>query len=447
MKEFTGRVAILLMLLLVLIAFNLVVASSATKTIPGLLLPHGDFAWDPTLISEPNRQVAEEVALASRLAAAVFWNDNNTAGLDTILLVTPHGIQLENEFGLYLAHSGSGTAIIGHDLIPPVNDYNISISHLPMDLNASQQLLQFLQQSHHNVTGIYPPDDASCSSSSSSSIPLNWGEIIPLKLLLPRNVNRRVKFMILSLPHRRYDHASEMVPELLKLGESIGDWILLPPTNTNNNSSSNKNTSNDKNKNKSKETTTTTTTTITKNIGVVISGDLSHTHQASGPYGYSPTGSLFDHAMGIWAKDPCHSESQLLVTARQLQPAALSCGFTGYVIWQGILRSQWKTRLGRYYCKKSSCSSLVQKSATVPETILLNGNHQENGNVSTSHRTLRRPLQSHYHSRHESTRTNGPVLHSTLHVNKNVTYYGMMAATFLWKEIRHDKETRGVSLL
>jgi hypothetical protein len=72
---------------------------------------------------------------------------------------------------------------------------------------------------------------------------------------------------------------------------------------------------------------------------VVISGDMSHTHRPDGPYGYSEMSAAFDAAVGRWAADPCHQAHSLLEEARSLQPEALSCGFTGMVLLHGMLCS------------------------------------------------------------------------------------------------------------
>lgn len=408
-------------------------------TIPGLLLPHGDFAWDPTLVDQDDfetRQAANEVALGSRQAAASFWHSTiatSTSPRHTFLLVTPHGIQLDHDFGLYMAHSGSGTATIGNDIVDNKSrtqpkKYNITISDLPLNLEASQNLLEFLQENpNSNVSGIYPYNDA-------FPIPLNWGEIIPLKLLQmqkeeqqpPKNTSstttrRRsqkeqttVQYMILSMPHRRYDHAAEMVPELLKLGERVGQWILL------------------------KNATTLPAANTHRyhpppqqeSFSLVISGDLSHTHQASGPYGYSNTSEAMDRALGAWASDPCRFQDSLLETARQLQPEALSCGFTGYVFWQGILRSQWKEKKHQRTRLCSGISDGVptreeeeedQNSDHASSFFSVSASRSTTTTTTMGTRAQLRGLEVHQRSEI-----------SKVYVNRNVTYYGMMAATFLW---------------
>ena len=130
-----------------------------------------------------------------------------------------------------------------------------------------------------------------------------------------------------------------MVPELTKVGAAIRNWMEQ----------------------------------MLLRIGVLISGDMSHTHQASGPYGYSNTSAPFDAAVGHWAANPCHHAASLLQEATSLQDHAMSCGFTGMVLLHGML-----------------C-----------------------GDSSDDHPP-----------------TWDPLVHDHVVVNRNATYYGMMAATF-----------------
>jgi aromatic ring-opening dioxygenase LigB subunit len=303
-----------------------------------ILLPHGDFAYDPTLfpVSTRERRISKELALASRQAGRWLLEQ---AKPDVIFLSTPHGIKLDTDFGIYMSPKGSGYATIGNDLYNNKTSrlYNVSLN-VELAPELSQELLELLQRNdpeYNNVSGIYSYDDG-------SSMPLNWGEIIPL-LLLPNisSSTTRRRHLIWSYPHRRYDHSPEMVPELLNLGAQIAQWAHERP----------------------------------ERIGVIVSGDLSHTHQGRGPYGYSNASVPFDAAIGQWAATStacCSPESStaLLEQAKRLQPRALSCGFTGYVLWQGMM------------CASSFSSNIAQK------------------------------------------------YESQVFANHNVTYYGMMAAIF-----------------
>lgn len=91
----------------------------------------------------------------------------------------------------------------------------------------------------------------------------------------------------------------------------------------------------------------------TETVAVIISGDLAHTHLPSGPYGYSNASEPFDQvitllfrflnttyddfvqACGKWASTL--DEKYIVDEAAQYADKALSCGYTGFVMLQGLL--------------------------------------------------------------------------------------------------------------
>jgi aromatic ring-opening dioxygenase LigB subunit len=267
----------------------------------GILLPHGDFAYDPNLFpptKRTERQLSKQIAVASRKAGIYL---SEVLKPDVILLSTPHGIKLDTDFGIYISEYGKGYATIGmdlHDNSTSSKMYNVSLE-IQMDMNMSEELLSTLQK-NENVSGIY-------SYNREAPMPLNWGEIIPL-LLLPKA--QRYRHLIWSHPQRRYQHSQEMVKEMLRLGKKIEVWARQRP----------------------------------EKIAVIISGDLSHTHLNQGPYGYSNTSAHFDAAVGDWAARPYKKSDSLLEGAKHMQPQAMSCGFTGHVLWHGMLTSAATTK-------------------------------------------------------------------------------------------------------
>lgn len=147
-----------------------------------------------------------------------------------------------------------------------------------------------------------------------------------------------------------------MVAELLAVGSAIREWMEALPIR----------------------------------IGVLVSGDLSHTHEASGPYGFSNSSAPFDAAIGTWSKNPCQQASSLLNVARSLQSSAMSCGFVGVVLLHGML-------CGHNELKHDSGED-----------------------------------QSPYRYRHD------PLNDDRVFVNRNATYYGMLAATFKSRNAEGD---------
>eukprot|EP00980_Cylindrotheca_fusiformis_P007658 scaffold1605_cov141-Cylindrotheca_fusiformis.AAC.21 len=265
------------------------------ELVGAILLPHGDFAYDPTFfpLNSTERGASKRIAWASRQTGQWLINEKNP---DIIVLSTPHGIKLDIDFGIYMSARGKGYATIGgdlHDNSASNKLYNVSLA-IDMDLDLSKDLLSVLH--NENVSGIYSYNDE-------MPMPLNWGEIIPL-LLLPKE-NRTYKHIIWSHPQRRYDSSPEMVPELMRVGQTVANWAQSRP----------------------------------ERIAVVVSGDLSHTHRQTGPYGYSNASAPFDDAIGKWAANPIKHANSLIRTAKRLQQRAMSCGFTGYVLWHGMIMS------------------------------------------------------------------------------------------------------------
>jgi aromatic ring-opening dioxygenase LigB subunit len=70
-------------------------------------------------------------------------------------------------------------------------------------------------------------------------------------------------------------------------------------------------------------------------VAVIISGDLAHTHLPNGPYGYSNASEPFDEACGKWASTL--DGTYIINDAAMYVDKALSCGYTGFVMLQGML--------------------------------------------------------------------------------------------------------------
>jgi aromatic ring-opening dioxygenase LigB subunit len=286
------------------------------------ILPHGDFALDPSLVPANTRERKAANVVAHAAAETGHWLARHVDP-DLIILSTPHGIELSNDFGLYLGSTASGSADIGKDLHNASHaPYRVHLPTIALDPRLSQQLVDELIALQQNVSVIQ------VSADDSVDMPLQWAEVIPLMLIPPRPQSRHSllppssslrqgrrldmpttgqqrRHLILSQPLRRYTHAPDMVSELVALGQILRTWIDARP----------------------------------ERVAVVISGDMSHTHRSDGPYGYSNQSSALDTAVGRWAADPCRQPAALLEEARSLQPKALSCGFTGMVLLHGMLCS------------------------------------------------------------------------------------------------------------
>ena len=326
---------------LLLPVLNVFLVSSPVRAelVSAIILPHGDLAYDPTFLipGSSARKAADEISQQSRRAA--HWFTNALTGEGIIFLSTPHGIQLTRDFGIYLGRQASGTINITGDNAnnshPPV-----TVTMPPIDLAGSLGLDLAVELTSNQKEGAFAVEGIATSADGSRPTPLEWAEIIPLTFL-PEDKRSSSKYIIWSYPLRRYTESPDMVPELLEVGAAIRTWMEQIPNR----------------------------------IGVLISGDMSHTHEASGPYGYSNTSAPFDSAVGHWATNPCNNSASLLLKARALQDRAMSCGFTGLVLLHGML------------CGDDN-----------------NDNHR--------------------HSPWD------PLVNDRVYVNRNATYYGMLVATF-----------------
>jgi aromatic ring-opening dioxygenase LigB subunit len=289
---------VLCILCLPLPVYSLVVSSA--------VIPHGDFAFDPSFVKFENGSVRIHDATYE---ASKFIAQSNP---DVIFLTTPHGIALDEQYAVYTNSAGAGYAILGSDLQLPASDpnpptYTESVS-VKLAQNLSVEISKF-----ERVTGMLGYGDA-------QPINLAWGEVIPLRILAKQLVARSSGIayppvIVFSFPSKRFTNASGMVPELLELGPKIYQFL----------------------------------DGLKERVSIVISSDLAHTHLASGPYGYSPTAEPFDRACGQWAKNFVKNSNELLVNARELADDAKSCGYTGLVLLHGMLSSagsnHWTSRL------------------------------------------------------------------------------------------------------
>eukprot|EP00041_Stephanoeca_diplocostata_P026485 m.715197 g.715197 ORF g.715197 m.715197 type:complete len:214 (-) comp22978_c0_seq7:3359-4000(-) len=153
--------------------------------------------------------------------------------------------------------------------------YKVPLS-VSMSPNISGDLVAVGGGASNNVSALL-------SFADSEPVALRWGEVVPLHFMRrtlahvqqsemgSKNGGDATRVAILSIPTRRYKHDLEMIPGLLDLGGKIGAYLQASPLR----------------------------------VAVVVSADLAHTHQASGPYGFSPAAKPFDTACARWGGACC----------------------------------------------------------------------------------------------------------------------------------------------
>lgn len=202
---------------------------------------------------------------------------------DVILVTSPHGISLSDDFGIYFNESAHGTA----EWEGEYQDYQIDVK---IDIDIAEELYSYLKAKHQPVSKI-------TAFSHGVPIPMRWGESVPLWFLknLPNT-----KYVFLSQPQTRYDPTNSFMSETKELGKNIFEFV-----NTHN-----------------------------KRVVVLISADLAHTHQKEGPYGFFEKAELVDKLLENWM---CTPNTKKPFDSRELIKKALCCGYTGFLLLQGIL--------------------------------------------------------------------------------------------------------------
>mmetsp|Transcript_38918 Transcript_38918/g.70861 ORF Transcript_38918/g.70861 Transcript_38918/m.70861 type:complete len:323 (+) Transcript_38918:74-1042(+) len=275
---------------------------SESELVGGAILPHGDFAYDPSVVNFSNGSV--ELHQASLLAGAFVIT---TLQPDVVFMTTPHGIELGDEFVVYENTAESGSAPVGDD-VPHHDIYNVTMA-LQTDVEFAKGLRKDMQKRSLPVTGIEAFSDR-------LPLPLSWGEILPMTYLnhsLPKgHVLPRV--VLMGIPYKRFNHSTDMVPALLDVGSAASQYFESTKAR----------------------------------VAWLVSADLAHTHQASGPYGYCPCAELFDKAAGLWIKS-LNSTALLHDATEQQKAGASACGYTGLVMLEGAVagtgRASWKSNL------------------------------------------------------------------------------------------------------
>eukprot|EP01060_Flectonema_neradi_P005314 TRINITY_DN1351_c1_g1_i1.p1 TRINITY_DN1351_c1_g1~~TRINITY_DN1351_c1_g1_i1.p1 ORF type:complete len:302 (+),score=44.73 TRINITY_DN1351_c1_g1_i1:213-1118(+) len=272
--------------------------SASGKVISALVMPHGDFVYDPSLVD--NKNGSKELHTAA--VAAGKWLDEQQP--DLIVLSTPHGLELDEKYLYYLNQNETGFAELGDDL------HNSSFQPYRVYMNVSVAVEETL-----SLVNSLPPSMATGIKgfAGGMTLPISWGEIIPLSF-----VNKRNGLIILGQPLKRYNHSVEMMPQLLLLGQQMFKHLDALP----------------------------------QRVSIIISSDLAHTHLASGPYGYCPCAEPYDTAVGKWAST-LDRDYLINNAASEQQAGAMSCGFTGLVMLQGMFDSsegQWtSSNLANYH--------------------------------------------------------------------------------------------------
>ena len=181
------------------------------KIIGAAILPHGDFAFDPQLLSNQHSNGAQKLHKACKSVAEWIMHEMKP---DLIFLTTPHGLKLNHNFLVYENEIESGDAMIGADLHDPsYPGHKISLD-ITTNKKLAHKLIYLMNEYGNKVEGL-------SSFGKDVTLPLKWGEIIPIKYLQDINSNLP-EFIIYSFPKYR---GSNNIDDLLYNG--YGLWNIL----------------------------------------------------------------------------------------------------------------------------------------------------------------------------------------------------------------------------
>ena len=251
------------------------------------ILPHGALALNPYKYPQYSELISIYKA-CNQLGDEIYLMNP-----DIIFFITPHGISLINSFALYFNSKASGNS-------EWENNWKEYQAEVEICEDETKGLFKALYgKEKYSIEGII-------SYAETELIQLRWGEVIPLWFLQQPYKNNTIsplKFpqcIIMSIPRKRVEEAQKMIDESLEIGKDISKYFS-----------------------ESK-----------KNIVVIVSGDLAHTHSVVNKFS-DDQADLFDKLIEKWANDPLKNENNLIDCAK-LVNKYLSCGFIGFLILHGI---------------------------------------------------------------------------------------------------------------
>jgi len=205
----------------------------------------------------------------------------------TIVLLTPHGYNLDERYLVYLHEKFSGSFFRIDPHLSVVHGELVETKNWNGDVEVANELFDAMKEKDLPVEGLtlgYP----------GYPLMLSWGSTVPLYYI----GRSSAKLVIIGIPRSRHDKIADIQSQLHKISQIIVDMSKME-----------------------------------RDIVFVFSGDLSHVHDTNGPYGFHESGKPFDEYVQQWAKNP---SSEIFDKLLELQPTALACGMANMSILQGI---------------------------------------------------------------------------------------------------------------
>lgn len=313
------------------------------------ILPHGAIPLNPGKFPQYYDKLVTIHKSAAKVAEEIL-----SLNPDIIFMTTPHGICLDRNYGIYLNTQAYGSA----DWEGAWKEYTVKVE---LADNEAKEILGLLKKNDIPAEGIVAYAD-------NEPLPLRWGEVIPLWYLQQPYQNNFMnpatfpKCIILSMPRKRNTEPELMVNECLHIGGILSNYFSqsdkkvvivnsadmshvhkTAPIKLDIGMSINVNNKNNENG----ITGTFNTTAIPEPNAISIDPD-----PTINPLNSIVTPDDFEKALENWAKNPIFNENDLINnTSNNLK--FLSCGFTEFLIMQGLLREiakYYNNIKGNIYC-------------------------------------------------------------------------------------------------
>ena len=218
-------------------------------------------------------------------AMETIRNKVNSVSPETVLVITPHGIATDAQYGMYLNETLGGT--VGYGEFKGHKEYVFQT-----DLDFGNNLYKYLLSKNLPLTSIV------VGTRGTRGL-LNWGELVPLHYIA-QDIVSKPKIVVIAIPLRRYEDLKGMVFELQTLGIEVAQYINKEP----------------------------------RKIFVGFSGDLSHVHDAKGPYGYHISCKEMDAFMNLYIETG--NQKILVEDGVRVNETALTCGLAPLIILDGL---------------------------------------------------------------------------------------------------------------
>lgn len=215
---------------------------------------------------------------------------------ESILLFTPHGYLLENNFVLYNSE-------ILRAYYPFLNRSNVDGTSIDsiMEFRTDRELIDEIWKKFSEKLPRKFGMDRISLGSENFPIPLGWGASVPLYYCQGETFKPNI--VVISLPRARRNLRDFRISL-----QAFGDFIFEIVKGS------------------------------SKRIGVIFSGDLAHTHQNSPNFSFHPSSRTFDDIIISWFRN-LSREVALPEKLYPLETSALACGLSTLTILEGILKN------------------------------------------------------------------------------------------------------------